>query len=363
MKLLYITNGIDGSGGLERVLSVKASYLTEYYGYEVHLLELNATAHKPFYDFSSAIQIHAISAGGSALNYIKAYKKGIQELTNQIKPDIISVCDDGLKGFFLPHLIKTEAKWIYERHASIHLNTNSGLKGRFLRHLMNFSAARFDRFVVLTPSNIKEWQGSNVIAIANPLSFISSEVSSLDRREVIAVGSHSHNKGYDLLLEAWKQIEKKYPDWRLTIYGKMDTKKTYPSLAQEYHLQNVRFESPVSNIREKYLESSIMVLSSRSEGFGMVLIEAMECGVPCVSFDCPAGPRDIITTGVDGLLVPGEDSIALAMALETLVTEKELRCRMGAEAKKNVRRFAPENIVGQWHALFQELTKTNKTAN
>ena len=102
MKLLYITNGINGSGGLERVLSIKASYLVDHYNYEVTILSLNDNQLNPFYTFSDKIQMVSIPVIGNPLQYIKAYKKGIKQIVNQIKPDVISVCDDGLKGYFIP---------------------------------------------------------------------------------------------------------------------------------------------------------------------------------------------------------------------------------------------------------------------
>ncbi|MCB4234502.1 glycosyltransferase [Kaistella anthropi] len=119
-------------------------------------------------------------------------------------------------------------------------------------------------------------------------------------KKVIAVGSHSYNKGYDLLLTIWQKIENQFPDWTLEIYGKA-VDDTFPNMAKTMGLQQVFFHQPSTRIEEKYLESSVFVLPSRSEGFGMVIIEAMACGLPVVSFDCPHG-ADIITNGHDGFL-------------------------------------------------------------
>lgn len=355
MTLLYITNGINGPGGLERVLSIKASLLAEEYGYNVHVLVLNNAHTNPFYEFSPKITFHSIEVGGNPINYFNSYKNGIQKIVDQIQPDMISVCDDGLKGFFLPRFIKTPAKWLYERHASVHLNTDNGFKGKIQRLLMNWNIRQFDQFVVLTPSNIKEWKGNNIIAIPNPLSFESLNTSSLENKKIIVVGSHSYNKGYDLLLKVWGNIEQKYSDWELNVYGKYDKNNTFVKMRDEMNLQNVKFHEPVKNIKDNYLESSIMLLTSRSEGFGMVLIEAMECGLPCVSFDCPSGPADIIKNDEDGFLINLEDVNAMTDKISLLIENKELRKTMGAKAKENVKRYSQHEIVKQWDELFKTL--------
>lgn len=353
MKLLYITNGINGSGGLERVLSIKASYFAEKLGYEVTILSLNDAHLNPFYDFSDKIKMVSIPVGGNPIQYILAYKKGIQQVIDQINPDIISVCDDGLKGFFLPKLINTNAKWIYERHASIELNKQKGFLGKFQATIMKNLSKSFDAFVVLTPTNMKEWKGNNIIAIPNPLSFKSNKINPLDQKNIIAVGSHSFNKGYDTLLKVWKNIETNYPDWTLNIYGKIDCDQIYINQSKGLKLKNVVFHPPVANIKDKFEESSIMVLPSRSEGFGMVLIEAMECGVPCISFDCPSGPRDIITNGQDGFLIENQNHEVLEKTIIKLIDDVVLRKQLGKKAKQNVFGYNIENIANQWNHIFK----------
>jgi glycosyltransferase involved in cell wall biosynthesis len=358
MKLLYITNGINGAGGLERVLSVKASYLAEHYNYDVTILSLNETHPNSFYSFSSKVVLRSIVVTGNPIVYLKTYVKGIKKTIKEIQPDIISVCDDGLKGFFIPNLVRTNIPIIYERHASIALNTNNTIKGKIMYYLMQKQASKFDRFVVLTDSNKKEWQANNVLAISNPLSFYPKVAAKLVAKKVIVVGSHSYNKGYDLLLETWATIAVENPDWELHIYGKIDKEKTYLKLADKLKITNsVYFHEPVADVKKEYLNSSLMVLPSRSEGFGMVLIEAMACGVPCVSFDCPSGPRDIIKNNEDGFLVANGNTVELAKAINQLIGNEQLRNHMGAKAKETVKRYLPENIVAQWDQLFKELTQ------
>jgi len=364
MKLLYITNGINGSGGLERVLAIKASYLSDQLGYEVHILTLNESDHKPFYIFSSKVHFHSISVKGNSLRYSINYSKGIKRIIRQLQPHVISVCDDGLKAFFLPLILGNKIPLIYERHASIQLNFSNQeatKKQQLMHYMMQKLGRKFDAFIVLTNGNLKEWKGNNLKVIPNPLSFYPTNSSSLQKKRVIAVGSHSNTKGYDLLLKAWKKVIKIHPDWSLHICGKQDQEKKYIKLATNLGLDKcVVFSPPIPYIEKVYLESTIMVLSSRSEGFGMVLIEAMACGLPCVAFDCPHGPADIITHGEDGFLIENGNIDQMANAIMQLIEYKSVRIDMGTTAKKNVKRYLKEHVMPLWDDLFKKLENANR---
>ena len=358
LKLLYITNGVNGSGGLERVLSIKASYFAEQLGYEVHILVLNKAHENRFYDFSSKIKYHSISVNGNPISYFVKYKRGVQDLVTLLKPDVISVCDDGLKAFFIPQFLKTNAKLIYERHVSklIEMRDDFGFGKRMTIHLkwwmMEKLAKKYDRFVVLTAGNKNEWTSlRNMQVIANPLSFYPNRCSSLDQKVVICVGKISYQKGQDLLVKVWEKVHQAHPDWQLHLYGK----ENLSFLDTSNLSNNIKYFSPEKNIEQKYLESSIYVMSSRFEGFGMVLIEAMSCGLPVVSFDCPHGPADIIANGEDGLLVEDQNVDEFEEKLKRLLFDFDLRRKMGEEARKKALEYLPEHILKTWDNLFKTM--------
>ena len=363
MRILYITNGISGAGGLERVLSIKASYLADHLDYQVHILTLNSTE-APFYEFSSKINFHNIIVGGNPIKYISSYLHGIKKVIAEVKPDVISVCDDGLKAFFLPKLLGKPCPMIYERHVSkliaVSAQNQKGLKKKLVNFqfkLMDLLGNSYDKFVVLTAGNLKEWQLKNLQVISNPLSFYPAKSATLQNKKVIAVGKQSYQKGYDRLLTAWQKVAEKHPDWHLEIYGTFASDGKLPEQAKQLGIdQNVHFFAPEKNIQSKYLDASIYVMSSRYEGFGMVLIEAMACGVPCVSFDCPHGPADIISAN-DGILVPNGNIEALAEGLLSLIDNETLRKTMGSNAKENVKRYLPEGIMQEWDELFKQVVK------
>ncbi len=365
MKLVYIVNRIDGPGGLERVLSIKASLLADKHNYDVHVITLNQDNDTLFYDFSPKISYHNIIASGNPLVHTYKYIFELRKMVKKLNPDVIAVCDDGLKGFFVPLILGKPCPMIYERHVSKNValvnesrSVLSKISTSLKFGLMNFGGKFYNNFVVLTKGNLNEWKFKNLKVIPNPLSFYPQDKSSLKNKKVLAVGKQSFQKGYDRLLKSWKAVHAKHPDWSLDIYGTISKKEGLDNLANDLGIaSSVNFYPPVKNIADKYKEASIYVMSSRYEGFGMVLTEAMAYGVPCVSFDCPYGPSDIITNNENGILVKNHDTDGLANGINYLIDNDEIRSEMGVKARENVQRYMPEKIVEKWHVLFKSLKR------
>lgn len=356
MKLLYITNGINGPGGLERVLSVKVSALADMEDVEVGIVALNGNHQHPFYHFSPKIKTWSITVIGNPLQYIYAYITGIRKAVREFRPDIISVCDDGLKGFFIPRVLGRKIPIIYERHVSklIEANGKPGFGTQLKWKLMELLARDFDRFVVLTKGNLQEWKSlKNTVVIPNPLPFQSNQITDYSQKVMVCVGKISTQKGQDILLKIWPQIFQKFPDWELHWYGTENLE-----VLDTHNLpKGIRHFPPTQDIENAYLSASVYVLPSRFEGFGMVLIEAMEFGLPCVAFDCDYGPGDIIKHNKDGILVTQANTEELQLGLETLMKSVDLRKKLGEAAKQSVKKYNVDEIMHLWEKLFNQLVK------
>ena len=197
-----------------------------------------------------------------------------------------------------------------------------------------------------------------MVVIPDPLPFSVDEKSSLQSKRVITIGRYTYQKGYDMLLKAWSLVEKKHPDWSLAIYG-MGDRKPFEGQIQALGIDENRIQlnGPVDDVSREYLNSSIFALTSRFKGFGLVIIEAMSCGVPVVAFSCKMGPDEIITNGEDGYLVSVGDVDGLANHLCSLIENQELRSQFGTAAYENSQRYGIDKVANQWKCLFDDLAK------
>jgi hypothetical protein len=216
-------------------------------------------------------------------------------------------------------------------------------------------------FVVLSHEDAAEWtELNNVTVIYNPLPFLPEQQSDNTPKQVIAVGRYVPQKGFDRLISAWSIVNKKHPDWILRIYGDGMREQLQNQIYELGISPSCILEHSTPDIVDKYCKSSIFVLSSRYEGFGMVIIEAMACGVPPVSFTCPCGPRDIISDGINGLLVENGNIEGLAEKICYLIENENVRREMGRQARMDIERFRIEPIAEQWKTLFESIIEKNK---
>lgn len=363
MNLVYITNKVAGAGGIQRVLSVKANYLVKELGYKVTIITTNAAVDEEmYYNFNSEIKVIDIKPEKkNIINYYISYKKHIKSTITSIKPDIVIMCDNGLKSYLLPYIIGEKYPLVYELHISLNteLKSINNFKRFFSKNIIQpfllKALSNYNKVVVLTKGALKEFKTENVEIISNPLWFKSEQQAVLKNKIAVAMGRHVYEKGYDRLLEAWKHILKQCPDWQLYIYGSFNPDYDVRQIAKDIEVSNITFFEPTKDIKAVYQNASLCLLTSRYEGFGMVLLEAAACGVPSVAFDCPIGPKDIIDNGKTGYLVEDDNIDAFVGSTITLIQNRELLEEMGRKAKEKSKQYALEPIMKKWDDLFKSL--------
>lgn len=226
-----------------------------------------------------------------------------------------------------------------------------------VRLVRNLLYRFFYRVVVLTEKDKVKFQKyiSNVSVIPNMNLFVCDQKANLRNKRIISVGRLEKQKGFDLLLDAVKDIFIQHSDWQLNIFGEGPDYSELKSQINHLSLQkNVFLRGKTMDIKNEYLQSSIYVLSSRFEGFGLVLVEAAVCGLPVVSFDCPNGPSDILSPDL-GVLVENSNIECLKSAILSLIEDENLRLKYAKKGQEIVEKYSEEKVYKKWEDLFENI--------
>lgn len=377
LKIVYCTPSLYMAGGVERVLTLKANYFADHYGYDVTIIVTDGKNKSSFFTLSDCVKVVNLDINFEELwhrNFImrvyqyvvkqRQYKHALSKELYRIHPDItistlrreinfISDIKDGSKKIGEIHINRAHYRNFTPNRSNLikKLFAKSWMRG-LLEHVK-----KLDRFVVLTEYDRQAWQEiPRVEVIPNPLPFYPIKVACSRRRRIIAVGRYFDEKGYDLLIKAWSIIEKECDDWELDIYGD-GCKSYYERIVDDLNINRTRcrLNDSIKDVQKEYLDSSFFVCTSRFEGFGMGIIEAMACGLPVVAFDCLWGPRSIISDGEDGLLVENGNIVKLAETMLFLIYHPLTIAEMGQKAIINVSRFNIDTIAMKWKRLFESL--------
>ena len=380
-RIVICTPAIYSAGGVERVVSVKANYFAEQFGYDVTIIVTEGKGRDCFFTISDYVNIinyelnfetlWSLPFWKKILVYLqkqRIYKRKLKDDLLRIQPDFtistlrreinfITGINDGSFKIGELHVNRANYRSFDENHSNV-------LKRLFARFWMNDLLGKLrelDKMVVLTDNALLDWpELDNVVKIQDPLPFKIEGRGDLSSRRVISIGRYAYDKGNDLLLQAWSIIQNNCPDWALDVYGNGDI-MLYHNQMQKLGINPNRCHlfGPTSDVKYEYLNSSIFILPSRFEGFGLVLIEAMACGVPVVSFDCENGPRSIITDGVDGFLISPFNVEAFAEKVILLMKDEDLRREMGENARRSATKYDIDIVSQQWKQLFDELMQKN----
>ena len=349
MNLIFIINSLEDRGGTERVASLLANELSTFYRITVLSRQVN-TLDNAYYLND---RVTDIKFQGNSWHFINQCK---QYISNS-HPDIVIIHTmSKLTSALLVSGIKAKNIWSLE-HISYDFHS------WIFKQLRKWLYSKLDRIITLTNNdavNYKQFSNNvKIIANATPLKIKKSSYQN-NSKVIVSIGRLTHQKGYDLLVDAWSKLEQHHPDWSLHIYGEGEDREKLEQMIRDYNLNNIALKGITNDVESVYDNASIYVMSSRFEGFGMVLIEAQSRGLPIVSFNCPSGPAEIISEGIDGYLVENGNVGMLAVRIGYLIDNESIRQVFSANALISAKRFEPDQIINQWITLIDDECKRNK---
>ncbi len=367
MKIVYITDQLYLHGGAERVLTNKVNYLAHLENVSVFIITNEQKGNKFCYEIDSKVNHIDINlkynrnkSYFSVTNLIKApfhYFK-LRSALNKIKPDIIITLSSQFDYYFLP-FINPKITKIKEFHSSRHYyhidRMNTGKFKGIVYKLNDYIESKYTHNVLLTHDEKKYFKSNNTVVIPNALTKFPNTFSTLTNKKVISAGRIAPVKGFENLILAWKKVIKINPDWILEIYGNGEEKyvEQLKHLINASNLNDTCFIKAATNkIDQKMQEASLYVMSSLTECFPMVLLEAMSVGLPIISFNCPNGPKNIITHNSDGLLVENGNIEKLAQAIIIMIENNEMRQTFSNTGKMNAKKYDKDLIMNKWLNLF-----------
>ncbi|MDR1764351.1 MAG: glycosyltransferase family 4 protein [Dysgonamonadaceae bacterium] len=381
LKIVYLLpGGIYSPGGTDRITILKANYFSEVMGYDITIVTTEQMGRPVFFPLSEKVrQCHldiGIHINFGKENYIqkcisrflktRQYRRELKKLLYSLKPDI-TVSTLGLDIDFLNSFDDGSIK-IGELHfpGNFRQQMARKLSDAFIPNLvakirtqnMKRACKQLSRLVVLTNEEKECWADSrNIEVIPNALSYYPPSVSTCKNRKAIAVGRLAYEKGFDMLIDSWKKVHERFPDWELNIFGGGDQRENLQNQIIANNLDGVvHLHEPVKDILDRYLEHSMFLFPSRYlEALPMVLLEAESCGLPLAAFDAPCGPKDIIAEEKNGFLIKTGDIDALSEKICTLIESDELRKTMGSAAREHSLLYNEEAVMKQWITLFNSL--------
>lgn len=372
MRILFNTDQIYLHGGIEKVMATKANYFASLPDFEVTILTTEQNKKPACYMLDERIKqidlgINYVRTKSyfSATNLKKVFTHFFRQkkIFKKLQPDIVISANYNFDHYWLPFTVPNKTKVIKEIHASGYASPELRKKATFANKwkwkFNDYILSNYSTIVVLNEDEKKYQMSNNVVVIPNPIA-VPHEQAVLEKKQVIAAGRIAPVKGFDQLIDAWRLVHQKQPEWQLHIYGDTyaDTKEKLQLKINENKLeQTVFLKNSVNDLSKTMLDYSIYAMSSITECFPMVLLEAKSVGLPIVSYDCPNGPRHIVQDNADGILVDNQNIVELGEGLLKLMVNDDLRKRIGECAKFNCVKFAVPSIMNLWLVLFQNLKK------
>lgn len=358
-RICFFIGDLNNSGGTERVSSVIANELYQH-GYQIHMLSLQC-GDKPFFELADGINTSQLySTPGRGMLRLPVAIMKLRYYLQKNKIDILIDVESMLALYALPAIMGLKVRHICWEH----FNYNVDL-GKASRRLARKLAARFaDDVVTLTERDKQLWLDNttckaSITAIPNPVTIdLPSQINPHKEKLFLAVGRLTYQKGFDLLLQAWALVAPLHPDWRLRIVGEGEDKPMLEELRKQLNIEaSTELVSKTNNIAAHYQQAAFFVLSSRFEGFGLVLAEAQAYGLPVISFDCDLGPAEIIKNNETGWLctVGSVESLSDSMNFALTSSANQMDYfRLSISSLNNAKRFFMATIIEEWIAFLSK---------
>jgi GalNAc-alpha-(1->4)-GalNAc-alpha-(1->3)-diNAcBac-PP-undecaprenol alpha-1,4-N-acetyl-D-galactosaminyltransferase len=366
MRLTLVIASL-GRGGAERTASVLASGWASR-GNQVTIITL-ARDDVPAYALHPAVQLRQLKVlSGRAKNLIHGLARQLR-CVHVLRKALIASEPELVIGFMdVSNVVTLLAARGMSAPVVIteHVHPAFHYVGWHWQTLRRLLYHRADTLVCVSQPLLEWFQGRIKVrgrVIPNPVALPFPAVGSSvqqgpgkNEHVIVGMGRLVEQKGFDLLLEAFARVAERHPDWVLKILGDGPLMDQLRALAQKLGLAGrVEFMGAVADPFRVLRNADLFVFSSRFEGFGNALCEAMACGLPAISFDCPSGPSDIIRSGIDGVLVPAEDVTALADSMDRLMSDPQERLKLAAQAPEVASRFGVEKILDIWQQVFADV--------
>lgn len=369
MKVLYLMDQMHTHGGGEKILSLKMNALVTNFNCEVHLYTTEHANKKAVYPISSKVKwfdlginynrsksyFHPINGLKTIQHFFK-----LKQLLQKLKPDVIISVSQSPEQYFLPFIHKRIPK-VKEFHSSGVNYSKPANVVQKLKEQLFLLYHNYDTLVVLNNDEKQYYPFKNVVVIPN---FIQKQqlksIGEVHRANVIiAAGRIAPVKQFDHLIKAWSFVATKFPSWEVHIYGDGDIElsKKLIELIQKLKVPNIYLKGATSSLTSKMKQASIYALTSATECFPMVLLESLACGLPILSYDCPHGPKNIITQGEDGILVEANNIKEFANKLTELIQNKDKCKQMRLNTFKKSVKFGENRVMQLWFNLFKEMVK------
>ena len=376
MKIVYCADTVYQLGGVEITTVVKANALAEIPGNKVWIVVANNKK-------SSLVRLERVSLADLAVYYYeedwkgywhaiidnfkkrRLHRKRLMALLDDIQPDIV-ISVGSLSKFFIPKMkISSNPVFIRELHTEKYYTRRESTT--FFRMLIRrigewydygWKIREYDKIVVLTEADkTGSWTNwDKVVVMPNPKTKEPTQWASGDAKMAVSVGRLELLKGFDSLIRIWSKVVRRHPEWTLQIWGDGGEKKHLQEQIEQMGLkEHVFLNGYTADVLDEMSRASLSLISSQSEGFSLVALEAMSVGIPTVAYNCPGGIRYVVKDGATGFLVPLNDEDAFVEKVCTLIENDELRKTMGHTALDVSKQYGVEVIAQRWMELFQEL--------